>query len=148
MAERAHGPIPISSLRVGRTDLGVANASVDDDSLTIFVRIETEMKALRLRSTSIDSVSISGDDVDILVRDGRHVLFTAPAALRDDLFARSRALPELTRTLRAFGSSRARRIAPGGRTTDATEQRRFFAPFLDARRIAGAASGDAAIGAF
>jgi hypothetical protein len=148
MAECAHGPIPITSLRVGRTDVGTASASVDDDSLTIFVRIESEMKALRLRFTTIDSVTISGDDVDILVRDGRHVLFTAPATLRDDLFARARALPELTRTLRAFGSSRARRVSPGGRTTDATEQRRFFAPFLDARRVAGAASGEAAIAAF
>ena len=54
----------------------------------------------------------------------------------------------MTRTLRAFGSSRARRVAPGGRTTDATEQRRFFAPFLDARRAAAAVSGEAAIATF
>lgn len=148
MGERTHGRIPISSLRVGRTDVGAATASVEDDSLTIVVRIDSDEKALRLRFSSIDAVRINGDDVDIVVRDGRHVLFSAPAELRDDLVARARALPELTRTLRAFGSSRARRSAPGGRTTDATEQRRFFAPFLDARRAAGVASGQAAIAAF
>jgi hypothetical protein len=148
MVERAHGPIPISSLRVGRTDVGAATAAIEDDSLTIFVRIESEEKALRLRFSNIDVVQIDGDEVDIVVRDGRHVLFSAPAALRNELDARVRALPELTRTLRAFGSSRARRVGPGGRTTDATEQRRFFAPFLDARRIAGTAAGDAAITAF
>jgi len=148
MVERTHGPIPITSLRVGRTDVGAATASIEDDALTIFVRIEGEEKALRLRFSGIDVVRVNGDDVDIVVRDGRHVLFTAPSALRDELFARVRALPELTRTLRAFGSSRARRVGPGGRTTDATEQRRFFAPFLDARRAAGSATGDAAITAF
>jgi hypothetical protein len=148
MVERVHGPTPISSLRVGRTDVGDATAAIEDDSLTIFVRIESEEKALRLRFSSIDVVQVNGDDVDIVVRDGRHVLFRAPATLRNELFARARALPELTRTLRAFGSSRARRVAPGGRTTDAIEQRRFFGPFLDARRAAGAANGDAAIAAF
>jgi hypothetical protein len=148
MGEHAHAPIPITSLRVGRTDVGAATASVDDDALTIFVRIEEEEKALRLRFATIDAVRVDGENVDIVVRDGRHVLFAGPAELRQDLFARSRALPELTRTLRAFGSSRARRVGPGGRTTDAAEQRQFFGPLLDARRNAGAASGEAAIAAF
>ena len=148
MGEHSHALIPISSLRVGRTDVGAATASVEDDSLMIFVRIESDEKALRLRFSSIDIVRISGDNLDIVVRDGRHVVFSASPEFRDDLFARSRALPELTRTLRAFGSSRARRVGPGGRTTDATEQRRFFAPFLDARRAAGAVSGEATIATF
>jgi hypothetical protein len=148
MSERTHGPMPITSLRVGRSDVGAATVAVDDDGLTINVRIEGEERALRLRFSSIDVVHVADDDVDIVVRDGRHVLFTAPADLRDELFDRSRALPELTRTLRAFGSSRGRRVAPGGRTTDAAEQQRFFAPFLEARRSAGGSGGEVALTAF
>jgi hypothetical protein len=148
MAERAHAGIPITSLRVGRTDVGSAIASIEDDALTIFVRVDGDDRALRLRFSTIDVVHVTGADVDIVVRDGRHVLFAAPPEFRDELFTRTRAIPELTRTLRAFGSSRARRGAPGARTTDAVEQQRFFAPFLDARRVAGATTGDAAIAAF
>jgi hypothetical protein len=148
MSERTHGPFPITSLRVGRTDVGAATVAVDDDGLTINVRIEGDDRALRLRFATIDVVNVTDETVDIVVRDGRHVLFAAPAEVREDLFARSRALPELTRTLRAFGSSRARRAGPGGRTTDALEQQRFFAPLLEARRNAGAASGEAALTAF
>ncbi|HEY4306441.1 MAG TPA: hypothetical protein VGM82_18345 [Gemmatimonadaceae bacterium] len=141
MSERAHEAIPITVLRVGRTDVGAATASIEDETLTIFVRIDDEDKALRLRFSTIDVVQVTGDEVDIVVRDGRHVTFAAPGELREQLMSRTRALPELTRTLRAFGSSRARRTAPGGRTTDATEQQRFFAPFLDARRAADTADG-------
>jgi hypothetical protein len=148
MSERAHGPVSITSLRVGRTDVGAATAAVDDEALTIVVRIDAEDRPLRLRFSTIDVVQVAGDDVDIVVRDGRHVLFTAPADLRDALFDRARSLPELTRTLRAFGSSRGRRVGPGGRATDAVEQQRFFAPLLDARRSAGAAAGDVALAAF
>src|SRR5690348_9389951 len=99
MSDRSHGPIAITALRVGRTDVGAATVSVDDDGLTINVRIDGEDRALRLRFSTIDVVHVSGDDVDIVVRDGRHVLFTAPPGFRDELFGRSRALPELTRTL-------------------------------------------------
>lgn len=146
MSERTNGPIAISALRVGRTDVGAAVASVDDDGLTINVRIDGDDRALRLRFSSIDVVHVSGDEIDIVVRDGRHVLFTAPAGLREELFTRSRALPELTRTLRAFGSSRARHAGTAARSTDAAEQQRFFAPFLEARRRAG--SGDDALAVF
>ena len=97
MSERAGSPVPITSLRVGRTVVGAATATVDDDGLTINVRIDAEERALRLRFNTIDLVQTSGDEVDIVVRDGRHVLFTAPDHLRDELFGRSRALPELMR---------------------------------------------------
>jgi hypothetical protein len=147
MSEHAPAPVSITALRVGRTDVGPAAASVDDDALTIVVRIDAEERSLRLRLASIDVVTVSGEEVDIMVRDGRHVLFRAPDALRDQLFERSRALPELTRTLRAFGSSRARR-GVGGRASEGTEQQRFFAPFLDARRSVGALGGHPALAAF
>jgi hypothetical protein len=148
MGERTHGPVPITSLRVGRTDVGAATAMVDDDLLTLLVRVESEERSLRLRFAAIDSMHVAGEEIDLVVRDGTHVTLTAPADLRHELLGRCRSVPELTRTLRAFGSSRARRTAPGGRSTDASEQQRFFAPFLDARRSAGTAEGNSAIRAF
>jgi hypothetical protein len=42
-------------------------------------------------------------------------------------------LPELTRTLRTFGSRRGQR---GRRPNAASDQQRFFAPLVDARRVA------------
>lgn len=146
MGDRTHGPAPISSLRIGRTDVGAATAVIDDDALTLGVRVEAEERSLRVRFAAIDSVHVAGDEIDIVVRDGTHVMLVAPTEMRNELLGRCRAIPELTRTLRAFGSSRARRA--GGRGTDASEQQRFFAPFLDARRAAGSADGNTAIRAF
>ena len=146
MGDRTHGPVPISSLRIGRTDVGAATAMLDDDGLTLSVRVEHEERLLRLRFATIDKVHVAGDEIDLVVRDGRHVMLAASPALRNELLGRCRSIPELTRTLRAFGSSRARRT--GGRSTDASEQQRFFAPLLDARRAAGGAEGNTAIRAF
>ena len=148
MTERTHGPVPITSLRVGRTDLGAATAVIDDEALILTVRVEGNERGLRLRFANVDSVHGSGEEIDLVVRDGTHVTITAPEDVRKEIVGRCRALPELTRTLRAFGSSRGRRVAPGGRTTDASEQQRFFAPFLDARRTAGGATGNGVIEAF
>jgi hypothetical protein len=49
---------------------------------------------------------------------------------------RCRALPEFTRALRAFGSRRGHRSTRASATSD---QQRFFAPLLSARRTAGSA---------
>jgi hypothetical protein len=148
MGDRTHGPVEITSLRVGRTDLGVASAVIDDEALILTVRVEGNERGLRLRFANVDTVHAVGNEVDLVVRDGTHVTITAPEDVRREIAGRCRSVPELTRTLRAFGSSRGRRVAPGGRTTDASEQQRFFAPFLDARRAAGGAAGTGAIEAF
>jgi hypothetical protein len=148
MSERALGPLPISALRVGRTDVGAATAMLDDDALTLVVRVETEERPLRLRLAAIDSLQATGDELALVLRDGTRVSLVATAALRDAVLDRCRSLPELTRTLRAFGSSRARRSVPGGRDTDASEQHRFFAPLLEARRSAGSADAIASMDAF
>jgi len=37
MADRARGPIPVSALRIGRTDVGAASALLDDDTFTLIV---------------------------------------------------------------------------------------------------------------
>src|SRR5262245_22048363 len=128
MPERVHGPVQVSALRVGRTDVGAATALMDDDALTLVVRVESEERSLRF--ATIDSVRRAGDDLELIVRDGTRVSLSAPpeSSLADDLLGRCRSIPELTRTLRAFGSRRPR---PGARTTgrdsDAGEQQRFFA---------------------
>lgn len=132
------GPEPLSGLRVGRTDVGAASAQLDDDVLTITVRIESEERSLRIRLSTIDSARRSGDELELVLRDGTRVALVTAPAFRDAILDRCRSLPELTRTLRAFGSSRARSSMPGGRSTDASEQQRFFAPLLEARRSASA----------
>jgi hypothetical protein len=148
MSDRAHGPVQITSLRVGRTDLGGASAVIDDESLILTVRVEGNERGLRLRFANVDTVHAGGEEIDLVIRDGTHVTITAAEDVRAEIAGRCRSVPELTRTLRAFGSTRGRRVAPGGRTTDAGEQQRFFAPFLDARRAAGGAVGNGAIEAF
>jgi hypothetical protein len=50
-----------------------------------------------------------------------------------------RSLPEFTRALRAFGSRRGR---TGLRSGSAEQQTRFFAPLVEARRVAASAADD------
>lgn len=145
MVDRARGPIQIAALRIGRTDVGAATALLDDDSLTLVMTIEPDEHPLRVKLSSIDSLHGNGDEIDIVLRDGTHVeLRSNETGLRDDLLDRCRSLPELTRTLRAFGSSR----RTSTRASEPGEQQRFFAPLLDARRSAAHAEGTAAIAAF
>lgn len=149
MAERALGPVEVRALRIGRTDVGAATAVIDDEALTLVVRAEPEEKRLRLRFVNIDSVHRAGDELELVLRDGTRVSIVAVtgSSFSDDLLDRCRSVPELTRTLRAFGSRRGRRNV---RETDASEQQRFFAPLLDARRAAAQATpgGAASIAAF
>ncbi len=152
MGERSLGPIAVTGLRVGRTDVGAASAVLDDDQLVLTVRAGSDEKRLRLKLPSIDLARRVGDELDLVLRDATHVSLAAPRELADAILERCRSLPELTRTLRSFGSSRARRGArsgeSGARESDATEQQRFFAPLLDARRSAGSVAPAGVIGAF
>jgi hypothetical protein len=96
----------------------------------------------------IDSAGFTGKEVSLVARDGMHIVLKSSAAsdLIREILARCQALPELTRTLRAFGSRRGRRST---RDTEASEQQRFFAPFIAARRAAMHADGpEASIAAF
>jgi hypothetical protein len=134
-SEHSHTPIAISALRVGRADAGSATAVFDDDVVTFIVRVEHEDRPMRLRFVAIDGVLHARDEVVLTLRDGRQVTLVSPegVTLRDEILRRCRTLPELTRTLRAFGSRRGRRST---RESEAIEQSRFFAPFMDARRAA------------
>jgi hypothetical protein len=135
MIDRPRGPIQLTATRVGRTDLGVSTAALDDEALTIVPQAADEDARLRVRLSNIDGVSSSAGQLSILLRDGTQLtlLCDAHRALHDDLLVRCRALPELTRTLRGFGSRRGSR---GVRASTHNDQQRFFAPLLDARRKA------------
>src|SRR5215467_15645420 len=135
MADTPRGTIAVSAARVGRTDLGAATATVDDDVLTIIARPSGAERLLRIPISAIDGLAIDGEEVVVSVRDGRQVALASSDAekLHHEIVARCFVLPELTRTLRTFGSRRGQR---GRRPSAAADQQRFFAPLVDARRVA------------
>ncbi len=144
MSDRARGPVRLSATRIGRTKLGPALATIDDEALTVAPESASDDAPLRIRLASIDGVSLADDELTISLRDGTRIALVSEHAskLRDDVLVRCRVLPELTRALRAFGSRRGRR---GFRENAPTDQQRFFAPFLEARRKAGGAGQPAAV---
>jgi hypothetical protein len=135
MADTPRGTIVVSAARVGRADLGEGTATVDDDVLTVIARPSGAERLLRIPISAIDALAIDGDEIVVLVRDGRQVAMTSgdAAQLHREIVARCFVLPELTRTLRTFGSRRGQR---GRRPGAAAEQQKFFAPLVDARRVA------------
>jgi hypothetical protein len=148
MTERSRTPAPITidATRVGRTDLGPSSVTVDDDTLTIVIRSGESPTQIAL--AVIDELSLADSRLELRLRDGTRVVLSSPASadLRNDIVTRCRTLPELTRTLRAFGSRRRQR---GPKSTAASDQQRFFAPLIDARRNALAANApEATIDAF
>lgn len=146
MSERSRAPVTIDATQVGRTDLGPSSVTLDDDALTIVVRGAESPTQIAL--ATIDALSLVEMQLELKLRDGTRVAFIshASADLRDDIAARCRAIPELTRTLRAFGSRRRQR---GPKSSAASDQQRFFAPLIDARKTALAANApDATIQAF
>lgn len=144
MSERTRAPIRLTATRVGRTDLGDGTAVIDEDAITVSMRANASQRPIRVPLTSIDTVSISGDELHLVLRDGTQMALASPSAesMRDDVLIRCRAMPEVTRALRAFGSRRGQRST---RETAAAEQQRFFSPLLEARRKAGAAGGPMAV---
>ncbi len=148
MADTPRGTIAVSAARVGRADLGEGTATVDDDVLTVIARPSGAERLLRIPISAIDALAIDGDEVVVSVRDGRQVAMTSgdAAQLHREIVARCFVLPELTRTLRTFGSRRGHR---GRRPSAAAEQQKFFAPLVDARRVASkSASAAETIAAF
>ena len=144
MSDRSRAPIAVTATRIGRTDLGAGNVVIDDDSITVIVRSSDGEKHIRMPLVSVDAVVRGAGEVSLDLRDGSRITLVSEAADRmgHDVLLRCHALPEVTRALRAFGSSRGRR---GSRGTAASDQQRFFAPLLEARRKAGGAGGPAAV---
>jgi len=148
MTERTIAPVTVGAVRIGRTDLGEASVVLEDDALIVVVRSTSEEQPVRMGLGSIDFVTAASGETIIGLRDGTRVTFvtTEPSELAVHVLDRCRALPELTRTLRNLGSRRGSRAR---RQTSAADQRRFFAPLLDARRAAtGTVAPGDAIAAF
>ena len=135
MIDRSRAPIGVVATRIGRTELGQGTVTIDDEVLTILVRDDSGERPIRLRLVAIDSTALSEEEVNIALRDGTRLTLASPQAgeLRDIILTHCRILPELTHALRAFGSRRGSRAI---RKTGHTEQQRFFAPLLEARRQA------------
>lgn len=134
MREHAASAAQVRSARVGRTIVGEATILVEEDSL-LLLTAKGDEHTTRVRLSAIRTISVDADTVCILLSDGAVIalLADAPLELHAMLLAASRALPELTRGLRGFGSQRRTHAA---RSTRAEEQQRFFAPLLEARREA------------
>ncbi|MDB4873612.1 MAG: hypothetical protein JWM41_58 [Gemmatimonadetes bacterium] len=148
MMDRAHPPFHVTSTRIGRTDLGQGTAVIDDDAIVVVVRAAADERPVRVPLSAIDGITVEGNELTLSLRDGMRLVLGAEAVteLRDELVAHCRAIPELTRALRAFGSRRGHR---SDRSTGPGEQQRFFAPLLEARRQAvNATTPDAAMAAF
>src|SRR5262249_22639503 len=138
MTTRVLGPVPVTGVRVGRTSLGAGTVRLDDDTITVTVRSAADDHPVRIGVDSLDAVTVEGNELVLALRDGTRVMIESPAAVQfsNDVLARCHALPELTRALRTFGSRRGTRSR---RESAPAEQRRFFAPLLEARKAASAA---------
>ena len=142
------GPRFVVVTRVGLTELGDSIVVVDDHAVVVSIPETGNEQPLRIPLSTIQSVSSTEEEIELLLRDGTKVFFIAntPPPLRDEILLRCRAIPELTAALRAFGSRRGHKSV---RIHAATDQQRFFAPLLDARRQAVAAkTPGAAMAAF
>ena len=147
MIARSAASIPLNAVRIGRTDVGAAVATIDDEAMIIVISGDGHDRPLRIRFDVIESIHRAGDDVELTLRDATRVILACAnaAALQDQLIGSCRTVPELTRTLRAFGSRRGRQSA---RDSASTEQQRFFAPLIDARRNALGATPAESIASF
>jgi hypothetical protein len=149
MSERVFS---LGALRIGRTDVGGAVLTIDDDALVFVVRGEHDEPPMRVAHAAIDTMHATAAEVTLTLRDGTTIVIDPQPSLADELVAHCQTVPELTRTLRSFGSRRG--ASAGRRVSDAdierasAEQRRFFSPLLEARRGAMHAQGAAAIAAF
>jgi hypothetical protein len=134
MIDRSREIVELLAVHLADADLGRGTAMIDADALTL-VRSEAEDRALRIPLSTIDQVGVEQEELSLALRDGTRMRLSTVNATRlaDHLLAHCCTLPELTRTLRAFGSRRGQRTS---RLAGAAEQQRFFAPLVDARRQA------------
>jgi hypothetical protein len=143
MSDHVREPTTITAMHVGRADLGAGSAFVEDDALIVVVTLKgsSNERPIRVPIALIDGVALRRGTHELILglRDGTQIMLASPSAssLRDDLLGRCRSLPELTRALRTFGSRRGHRAM---RATAGADQQRFFAPLLQARRMARTAA--------
>jgi hypothetical protein len=132
------GPRFVVVTRIGITELGDSIVVIDEHAVVVSIPETGHEQPLRIPLATIQAVSSTDEEIELLLRDGTKVVFVANSTppLRDEILARCRAIPELTAALRAFGSRRGHKSVRAHATAD---QQRFFAPLLDARRQAVAA---------
>ncbi len=137
----AHDSFRIHAARVGPIKLGSTTVTIDDETLVVVASM-TDERSTRVRLTAIDAVHVVEQELTIELHDGSHLRIHGDrlTELRNAVLENCRAVPEVTRALRAFGSRRGQR---GSRSTGSDEQHRFFAPLLLARRAASLAAGPA-----
>jgi hypothetical protein len=148
MIDHVQGARFVVVTRIGRTDVGESIVTIDDHALHVAVQQASTDRTIRVPLTSVNAVVVRDGEILVPLRDGTSITFVAQSVseLRDELLGRCRALPELTHALRAFGSRRGHHST---RATAASDQQRFFAPLLDARRQAvGAETSAGAMAAF
>src|SRR5215212_9124764 len=127
------GSFALTMAMLAGRKLGPATALVDEDVLRVLLLDATGgEKAVQIRYDLIEGAGMSDGSVVVTCRDGRGLVATTneAAAFRQALLAACRALPEVTRALRALGS---RRGVGGGRRNPGDREGRFFAPFISAR---------------
>lgn len=128
------GSFALTMAVIGGKKLGPGTALVDEDVLRVLLLdAGGGEKALQIRYETVLGVGMSDGSVVVSCRDGRNLVATSTdaAAFRQAMLAACRALPEVTRALRALGS---RRGAAGSRRDPGDREARFFAPFIAARR--------------
>jgi hypothetical protein len=153
MIDRLFGSRFVVVARIGASDLGESTVAIDDDAVSVGTldagaEVPARVPLVRVPLAAIERVVLNDGEIVLPLGDGTHITFVSSRAaeLRDEILGRCRALPELTHALRAFGSRRGHR---GTRAMAANDQRKFFAPLLDARRQAMTApTSDAAMAAF
>jgi hypothetical protein len=131
--DRAAGFAITAAMR-GRSTLGPGTALVDEDLFRLLLLgAPSSEKSLQVKYDAIKGVATNGSSITISVQDGRDLTLTTAEAtlLRARVLAACRALPEVTRALRALGSRRASR---GTRRNPTDKEGRFFSPLIAARR--------------
>ncbi|MGI9077921.1 MAG: M14 family zinc carboxypeptidase [Gemmatimonadaceae bacterium] len=119
-------PVSVAGLYRGRDLDGEGTVTVSATAVTIAV----EQNRIVLRIDEIDGVRRSGASLELFLASGDVLQLSSPSAMTriaEDIVRVAIALPELTRSLRALGTRRAKPDA---------DHDRFFAPLLSARRRA------------
>ncbi len=148
MSELAHRPFPVTTTRIGRTDLGSGTVAADDEAIMVVLQAPAEERSIRIACAAVDEITIEENEVVVRLLDGMRLVLAGDdaAELRMALVEHCRAIPEVTRALRALGSRRGHGSA---RASGPAEQKIFFAPLLDARREAvGATRPEQTLAAF
>lgn len=131
MADAGGVMVTLSGLLRGHDLAGDAQVTLDDDSL----KLERSGGSVRVPYDRLDGARYAVGTLELFVTRGDVVTLggsPALAALAADLDRRAMAIPEVTRSLRGLGSTRA---SPGA------DHDRYFGPLLTARREAEAATG-------